>query len=255
MARSLADCRALLAAMAGPDRAAESALNAGVTRINEERRRRSTGARIAVSPRLASVALDSDVAAGFERAVEACRELGATLIEPPAPDCGFDIADAFLDVMTTDMLAYHRRFDGRRERYRPALRQWLEMGEQRAVSGERYASLQAGRQEMTAAWSDWLGEHRITAVIEPTIPVVAPPRGDGYEHAGSDYVLISLTHFWNWTGFPGRHPAVRCGTGQPTSGERVAGRRRRHRPAPARSRHPASGRTRRARLALVTSFS
>ena len=160
------------------------------------------GARIAVSPRLASVALDSDVAAGFDRAVEACRELGATLTEPPAPDCGFDIADSFLEVMTTDMLAYHRRFDGHRERYRPAPRQWIEMGEQRAVSGEHYASLQAARQAMTADWSDWLSEHNITAVLEPTIPVAAPPRGGGYEQAGSDYVLVSLTHFWNWTGFP-----------------------------------------------------
>jgi aspartyl-tRNA(Asn)/glutamyl-tRNA(Gln) amidotransferase subunit A len=203
MARSLADCRALLAAIAGPDRGrAESALNVGLTADQRGTTSTFEGARIAVSPRLASVALDGDVAAGFERAIEACRELGATVIEPPAPDCGFEIADAFHDVMTTDMLAYHRRFDGSRERYRPALRQWLEMGEQRAVSGERYASLQAGRRVMTAAWSDWLVEHRIAAVVEPTIPVVAPPRGDGYEQAGSDYVLISLTHFWNWTGFP-----------------------------------------------------
>jgi aspartyl-tRNA(Asn)/glutamyl-tRNA(Gln) amidotransferase subunit A len=190
MARSLVDCRALLAAMTGV--AADGGGEASTF----------DGARIAVSPRLASVALDGDVAAGFERAVDACRALGATLIEPPAPDCGFDIADAFHDVMTTDMLAYHRRFDGSRERYRPALRQWLEVGEERAVSGEHYASLLADRQEMTAAWSDWLGEHRISAVLEPTIPVVAPQRGDGYEEAGSDYVLISLTHFWNWTGFP-----------------------------------------------------
>ncbi len=103
--------------------------------MNEERRRRST-ARGSRSPRLASVALDSDVAAGFERAVEACRELGATLTEPPAPDCGFDIADAFLEVITTDMLAYHRRFDGRRERYRPA----RDSGSRWASSGRCQAS-------------------------------------------------------------------------------------------------------------------
>ena len=39
-------------------------------------------------------------------------------------------------------------------------------------------------------------------MIEPTIPVVAPPRGDGYDHWGTDYALISLTHLWDWTGFP-----------------------------------------------------
>ena len=34
------------------------------------------------------------------------------------------------------------------------------------------------------------------------MPCVAPLRGDGYDHAGSDYALISLTHYWDWTGFP-----------------------------------------------------
>jgi mandelamide amidase len=70
------------------------------------------------------------------------------------------------------------------------------------VSGERYAATQAHRRATTAAWAGWFDEHRITAVIEPTIPTVAPTRGTGYEHAGTDIALISLTHFWNWTGFP-----------------------------------------------------
>jgi Asp-tRNA(Asn)/Glu-tRNA(Gln) amidotransferase A subunit family amidase len=82
------------------------------------------------------------------------------------------------------------------------LREWVEMGESRAISGDRYAAIQARRREMTAGWSSWFDEHRVTALIEPTIPVVALPRGDGYDHAASDYALISLTHFWNWTGFP-----------------------------------------------------
>ena len=34
------------------------------------------------------------------------------------------------------------------------------------------------------------------------MPCVAPLRGDGYDHAGSDYALISLTHTWDWTGSP-----------------------------------------------------
>ena len=48
----------------------------------------------------------------------------------------------------------------------------------------------------------WLDLHRVTAMVEPTIPTVAPLRGDGYDHAGSDYALISLTHLWDWTGLP-----------------------------------------------------
>jgi len=155
-----------------------------------------------VSPRIGSVDLDADVAAGFERALAACRRLGATLVEPAAPAVGFDLGDDLLDVLTTDMLAYHRRFDERRELYRRSLREWVEQGQGRQVTREAYAAATTRRWAMTAAWAEWLDEHRLTAVIEPTIPVVAPPRGDGYEHAGSDYVLVSLTEFWNWVGFP-----------------------------------------------------
>lgn len=204
MARTLVDCRALLAAMVGPDRGrAESALHS-IGQPGAETPASLGRLRIGLSPRvgLSPVSLDADVAAGYERAVEACRQLGATVVDVPPPAVGDDIADDFLNVMTTDMVAYHRRFDGLRERYRPALRGWVESGEQRAVSGEAYAAAQARRRDLTAAWMDWLDEHELDAVIEPTIPVVAPERGTGYEEAGSDYALISLTHFWNWTGFP-----------------------------------------------------
>lgn len=201
MARSLADCRAVLAAMLGTDGGwAASAWHPSVPPAAATEHLH--GRRIALSPRTDRAALDAHVAAGLDRAVEACRELGADVVELDAPVGPADIGDEFLDVMTTDMLAYHRRFDGRRDGYRPSLREWIEMGESRAVSGERYAAIQAGRRDTTAAWSAWLAEHGIAAVLEPTIPVVAPARWEGYDHAGSDVDLISLTHFWDWTGFP-----------------------------------------------------
>jgi aspartyl-tRNA(Asn)/glutamyl-tRNA(Gln) amidotransferase subunit A len=215
MARSLADCGLLLRAMAGPDRRlADTALHATLPDALPERAsaRPLAGVRVAVSPRTTSVELDPDVAAGFELALDTCRRLGASLVEPPAPDVGpdsivgfrefRDLGNDFLDVLATELLAYHRRFDGQRDRYRPSLREWVEEGERRAVSGEAYVAAQARRRELTGAWADWLVEHRVRAVIEPTIPVVAPLRGDGYEHWGTDFVLISLTHLWDWTGFP-----------------------------------------------------
>ncbi len=189
MARTLADCRLLLAAMVDQSPEPESS-------------RRLAGVRLAISPRVAGVELDADVAAGFDLALDACRRLGATLVEPQPPDVGFDVGEDFLDVLTTEMLVYHRRFDGRRELYRPSSREWVEEGERRAVSGEAYVAAQVRRRAVTGAWATWMDEHRLAAVIEPTIPVVAPLRGEGYKHAGTDYALISLTHFWDWTGFP-----------------------------------------------------
>jgi aspartyl-tRNA(Asn)/glutamyl-tRNA(Gln) amidotransferase subunit A len=201
MARTLADCALLLEAMAGPDRRrAESALH--VPWRSDEAATTIAGARIAVSPRLGSVDLDPDVAAGFERALEECRRLGATIVETPPPGLPDAVGQDFVDVLTTEMLVYHRRFDDARGTYRPSLREWVEMGEQRAMSGEEYVAAQERRKEATGAWSAWLAEHRLDALLEPTIPVVAPLRGGGYDHAGTDYALISLTHLWDWTGFP-----------------------------------------------------
>ncbi len=48
-----------------------------------------------------------------------------------------------------------------------------------ACPGEAYVAAQARRRELTRAWAAWLDEHRLTALLEPTIPVVAPLRGDG----------------------------------------------------------------------------
>ena len=165
------------------------------------RSRPLAGVRLAVSPRVAGVELDADVApASTWRSrpapSSAPRSWQRRLRRAPS------VGDDFLDVLTTELLVYHRRFDGRRDLYRPALREWVEQGERRAVTGEAYVAAQARRREVTAAWAAWLDEHRLTALLEPTIPVVAPLRGDGYEHAGTDYALISLTHFWDWTGFP-----------------------------------------------------
>jgi Asp-tRNA(Asn)/Glu-tRNA(Gln) amidotransferase A subunit family amidase len=148
------------------------------------------------------VTLEPDVADRFEASLQVCRSLGAELVEPSVPDLSLDVGQDFLDVLTAELLAYHRRFDDRRDRYRPSIREWVEEGERRATSAEAYVAAQTRRRELTARWADWFGEHRISALAEPTVPVTAPLRGGGYEHAGSDAVLISLTHYWDWTGFP-----------------------------------------------------
>ncbi len=153
--------------------------------------------RYAVSPRLS--VLEPDVADGFDRALAA---LPGERVEPPPPEARLDVLADFFDLVLTEMLVYHRRFDGRREEYRPSNRGRLEHAERRAMSAEEYVALQAGRTEDTSAWCDWLTEHRIDAVVEPTIPIVAPLRGSGYDEVFGDVEDLSLTHYWDWTGFP-----------------------------------------------------
>ena len=229
--------------MAGPDRRRpESALHARVELVQRDASPRPlAGARLAVSPRLGIAELDTDVAAGFDLALETCRRLGAELVEPPPPGVPAGVGDDFVAVLTTEMLVYHRRFDDRRGLYRPSIREWVEEGERRAVSGEAYVAAQERRREVTGVWGAWLAEHRLDALVEPTIPVVAPLRGDGYDHAGTDYALISLTHLWDWTGFPVAALPDGC-RAQRLADRRVADRTGRSRLGPALPRRRAPGR-------------
>jgi aspartyl-tRNA(Asn)/glutamyl-tRNA(Gln) amidotransferase subunit A len=179
MARSIRDCEPLFAAM--------SATAPPAARRPLE--------RVAVSPRIGD--LDPDVADGLDRALALL-----PVVDAPPPEVTLDLGPALVDLVCAEMLAYHRRFDDRRDRYRQSTREFLEHGERRALTAEEYVAAQSARAALTAAWVDWLADHRIAAVVEPTIPLVARPRGTGYDHAFTDFAEISLTHYWDWTGFP-----------------------------------------------------
>jgi aspartyl-tRNA(Asn)/glutamyl-tRNA(Gln) amidotransferase subunit A len=181
MTRTVADCEPLLSAMTGVRPPAE----------------RRPLRRLAVSPRIAD--LDPDVADGLERALAA---LPGEQVEAPPPSARLDVLADFFDLVLTEMLVYHRRFDDRRDDYRFSNRARLEHAEQRAMTAEEYIARQNGRSEDTAAWCDWLAEHRLDAIVEPTLPIVAPLRGRGYEEPFGDLDDLSLTHYWDWTGFP-----------------------------------------------------
>jgi aspartyl-tRNA(Asn)/glutamyl-tRNA(Gln) amidotransferase subunit A len=181
MARELRDCEPLLAALAGTSPPAE----------------RRPLRRWAVSPRIAS--LDPDVADGFERAAAL---LPGERVEPPPPPARLNVLEEFLDLVLAEMLVWHRRFDDRRADYRYSNRARLEHAEQRAMTAGEYVAGQGRRIEDAQAWTDWLAERRIDAVVEPTIPIVAPVRGRGYDEPFGDLDDLSLTHYWDWTGFP-----------------------------------------------------
>ena len=183
MARSVRDCALLLAGM-----------TAAPPPVVEARTR-----RYAVSPRVALVELDPDVAAGFDAV---CALPGVHRVAAPAAEVELDLGLTFLDVVCTEMLVYHRRFDDRRADYRPSIRGFLEYGEARHLTGEEYAAAQVGRAALTARWADWFAEQRIDALLEPTVPIVAHTRGDGYAEPFTDVAEISLTHYWSWTGLP-----------------------------------------------------
>jgi aspartyl-tRNA(Asn)/glutamyl-tRNA(Gln) amidotransferase subunit A len=201
MARSVRDCVALLAVMAGPDW--EDATT-GFARWDDTADPSPDlgGLRIAVSPRLAERPLDPDVAEQFAGVCDIARSGGATVLDADGPSPADEVPIDSLTLLTTDMLAWHRRFDERREEYRPSTRQLLEIGERQALTGVQYVELQQRRRDTTLRWRRWLAEQEIDLVIEPTMPIVPQVRGAGYDTARAEPDLVSLTALWNWTGFP-----------------------------------------------------
>jgi aspartyl-tRNA(Asn)/glutamyl-tRNA(Gln) amidotransferase subunit A len=181
MTRTVRDCEPLLAAWAG---------------VRPPRERRPLR-RYALSPRIAD--LDPDVADGLERALAV---LPGERVEPPPPPARLDTLAEFFDMVLAEMLVWHRRLEDRWGEYRYANRARLEHAVERAMTAEEYVAGQARRVEDADAWRDWFADHRVDALVEPTIPVVAPLRGRGYEEPWGDLDDLSLTYYWDWTGFP-----------------------------------------------------
>lgn len=179
MARTVADCEPLLACLAGVEPPAD----------------RRPLRRVAVSPRVSD--LDPDVADGLDAALELL-----PVVAVPPPEVSLDLGFTQLDVLTAEMLAYHRRFEDRRALYRPSTRGYLEYAEERALGEDEHAAAQGRREVDAARLVEWLDANRVDAIVEPTVPIVARPRGGGYDAPFSDLAEISLTHYWDWTGFP-----------------------------------------------------
>jgi aspartyl-tRNA(Asn)/glutamyl-tRNA(Gln) amidotransferase subunit A len=193
MARTIADCEPLLAAMADVEPPAE----------------RRPLRRVAVSPRIGE--LHPDVGEAFE---EVCTRL--PLVDVPPPEADLDLGTMHFDVLCAEMREWHRRFDDRRDDYRPSTRGFLEYAEAHPVD---VAALQARRRDTATRWLAWFDEHDVDAIVEPTVPIVARERGSGYDAPFEDGREVELTHYWNWTGFPVAAAPAGAGrrSGLPTS--------------------------------------
>ena len=201
IARSIADCAALLGALAGGGDE-PTPLGAPAAPLREGTARPLSGLTVAVTDRTGEGPLDREVAEGLEAARRGAEELGARVVERPAP-WRVDW-DELTTILLTEAWAYHARHAERHERYRPAIAEFAE-----AASGctdaQRYLAAQAGRTRGLIAWEAWFEEGGIDLVLEPTIPIVPCERGPGYErgHAGgAGDPLIALTAMWDLTGMP-----------------------------------------------------
>jgi aspartyl-tRNA(Asn)/glutamyl-tRNA(Gln) amidotransferase subunit A len=205
MARSLADCAAVLQAMAagaaetsplmpppGPLGPLPLAPSAGPRPL--------AGLTIAVLPGPPQVDLDPDVADGLETAAAACERLGAKVLRHDRP-VEASLKDWAL-VASVDFWSFHEQFAGRESEYRPFLRP-IAAAVRQAGPAAAYVRAQRRRGEVAAVWERWMAESGVDLLLEATIPTPAPPRTIGYDpELPNPDPHILLTYTWNSTGFP-----------------------------------------------------
>jgi Asp-tRNA(Asn)/Glu-tRNA(Gln) amidotransferase A subunit family amidase len=146
--------------------------------------------------------VEPGAAAALDRVRRACEELGARIVEQPAPR--FLTWDDLDWTFLPEVWAYHAQFAERRDSYRPAILELVDAS-QNFTDAQAYIATQARRAQAAAVWEGWLAEQGADLILEPTLPIGAPERGEGYDpgHAGgTGDPLIALTVEWDLTGFP-----------------------------------------------------
>jgi aspartyl-tRNA(Asn)/glutamyl-tRNA(Gln) amidotransferase subunit A len=207
IARTVADCSALLAELAadGPE---ISPLLPPPAPVGATPLAARPGSRplqsltIALTDRPERQPLDPDVGDALDEARSACMELGAAIVEHRAPDelPGGDLSA----ILLAEMSVLHRDYADRADRYRPAIRELVDASNA-ATDVVAYIRAQERRAAFTAEWDDWFARNSVDLVLEPTAPVVAHVRGKGYDpgHAGGEGdPLIAFTSTWDLTGSP-----------------------------------------------------
>src|SRR6185437_3061566 len=193
MARTVADCAAVLDAMAKMG-TLPLAARSGTSPLD--------GVTVALTDRVTKNQIADDVARGYEHAITACERLGARVVDIAAPaQLDWDDLSA---VLMTEVWAYHQAHADRLDRYRGQVAEFVEAASN-FTDGEAYAAAQTRRSELTATWERWFAEHGIDAVLEPTLPILPLERGPGYERgqpAGPGDPLIAFTALWDMTRMP-----------------------------------------------------
>jgi aspartyl-tRNA(Asn)/glutamyl-tRNA(Gln) amidotransferase subunit A len=192
IAATIADCSALLAGLTADGDELPQGPRAGGAPL--------AGLTIALTDRPEALDVDPEVVAGLETARAACEGLGARIVERPAVP-RFP-AEHMTTILLTETWRSHAGYAERSDDYRPSVREFV-TSSQGFQDAAAYAAAQERRTRFTAEWDAWF--ETVDLLLEPTVPILAPPRGTGYDPggtAGPGDPLIELTDTWDLTGFP-----------------------------------------------------
>ncbi len=210
IARTAEDCALVLAVLAGPDPKDPTSSPEPVPDYAADLSRGVSGLRVAVLQEYATDPMEPEVAAGFERALEVLRQLGAAVEEVSVPLVDYT-AGAMSAISAGEISSYHDRWlRTRPEDYGAELRTRIEAN--LLVAASDYVNGQRVRARMIEEFHGVF--RRYDALVCPTEPITAPRLGQETVVFG-DLVepmfptLVRHTRLFNFAALPA--VSVPCG--------------------------------------------
>ncbi len=213
LARTIEDIALVLATLAGPDPRDPACGHQPVPDYPALLDGGLAGLRIGVPRDFFATAIDRAVLSSVEQAIDACRDLGARVIDVAGPDMAH-VRPASLALQLVEALSWHGpRLETSADLYGEDIREGLAQGQ--FILGEHYVRarrlMEMKRRELAGLFNG------VDLLLTPTVPIVAPKRGTRMVTIGRRVepvgdALTRYTCVFNMTGNPalsipcGRHP-------------------------------------------------
>jgi amidase len=201
MARSAADCAAVLQAIAGWDANDPTSLDVPVPDYMAEIGKSARDMRIGIDRSYALGGVDPQVATALDHAIDVFVGLGARVVDVTLPD--YDaLVDAWIMMCAIETaVAHDDTYPARADEYGPALAHLIEEG--RATTGMQAARGHHLRIAFTAALETMFRD--IDCMLCPTMPTPTPSLADMAEYGADPAVLNAIMRFtapYDFSGSP-----------------------------------------------------
>lgn len=201
MARSAADCAAVLQAIAGWDANDPTSLDVPVPDYNAEVGRGVRDMRIGIDRDYAFRGVSAEVAQALETALEVFAALGARIVDVTLPD--YDaLVDAWIMMCAIETAVAHRdTYPARKDEYGPDLAQLIDEGH--ATTGMQAARGNQLRKAFSAALETLFGG--IDGMLCPTMPGPTPALAQMADYGADPSVLNAIMRYtapYDFSGSP-----------------------------------------------------
>lgn len=191
MARSAADCAAILQAIAGWDRNDPTSIDAPVPEYSAEIGKSIRDMRIGVDWSYALDGVDAEVGAALREAAETFERLGARIVNVDFPAYKELVASWIMMCSIETAIAHEETYPARAAEYGPELRQLIEQGQ--ATTGLEVGKGIHLRAKFTEALATMF--RTIDLLLIPTMPVPIPTLSKMSEYGEDPSVLNGILRF------------------------------------------------------------